>query len=328
MQTIDIHSHLLNPNVKFDRLFDKIAIQLFMKRLGIENKKEFLLNPYEEYKKLFIKNIKNSKYVSKSVIFPVDSKIFNNKIIHTDQTVCSSNEDLYDFYKDNEDLLIPFFSINPLRENSLDLIDEYYEKGFKGAKFLQNYWGVNTNDVKFIPYYEKLKKYNLPLIIHTGSEYTINSVKEYESIKMLELPLEIGVNVIAAHMGLGILKTPFIWKNFSTNKKHFVSEYEEIINMLKTYPNLYADLSAIIIPLRSRVLIDLKEQKDIHGQLLFGTDYPVPFSPHYTYDISFKNKNLLNKIENPLDRYIETLGNYFDIENSDIWYNYNKILKF
>ena len=217
MKTIDIHAHLLNSNVKFDRLFDIVSIKLFGRKLGIKDQKAFLNDPYNEYKKMFIRNIKESKYVEKSVIFPVDSKYdTKGRIIDTDKTVCSNNDELLTFYNENPNELIPFFSINPLREDALDKIDEYYEKGFKGAKFLQNYWDLNSNDQKFIKYYEKLKEYNLPIIIHTGSEYTISSTKEYESVNMVKLPLEIGVNTIAAHMGLGILKNCIFLEKYIT----------------------------------------------------------------------------------------------------------------
>jgi len=33
---IDIHAHLLNSDVKFDRFYDKMAIKFFASKLGIE----------------------------------------------------------------------------------------------------------------------------------------------------------------------------------------------------------------------------------------------------------------------------------------------------
>ncbi|GEM_PF-4778695 len=36
MNAIDIHSHLLNPEVRFNRLYDKITIRFFTKKLGAD----------------------------------------------------------------------------------------------------------------------------------------------------------------------------------------------------------------------------------------------------------------------------------------------------
>lgn len=328
MKTIDIHSHLLSPNVKFNRMFDKMSLFLFAKRLGIKDIDALHNDPYNEYKKIFINNIRTSKYITKAVVLPVDAKIDKNqKILHMDKTVCSNNEDIWKFHKEYPNETIPFFSVNPMRDDALDRIDEYASRGFKGAKFLQNYWEVDSNDEKYIPYYEKLKKYDLPIIIHTGSEFTMPSNKEYEKVDMVILPAELGVKTIAAHMGLTILKTPYFWKNFSSYPNNYDTSYFKLINMLKKYPTLYADLSATIIPFRARVLKDLATNRThIHDKLLFGTDYPVPFSPYFSYGLSFKEKQRLNTIKNPLDCYLEIIKIYFN-QNNLIFENYKKVIK-
>ena len=158
MKTIDIHAHLLSKNLKFERPIDKILLNLFGKSMGLR-KEDFQIkilensefsgneqflngidNPmYRVYIETLIRNIRQSKYVDKSVLFSVDS-IVNSKgvVIHTDPTVCSDNEDVNRLSIEFDREIIPFFSINPNRLDALDLIDEYYEKGFKGAKFLPN----------------------------------------------------------------------------------------------------------------------------------------------------------------------------------------------
>ncbi len=324
VQTVDIHSHLLSKEVKFDRLYDKVAIFFFASKLGIDPKKLFK-DPFNSYKKAFINNIRTSKYLKKSVVFGVDAKVNKRgKVIHKDQTVCATNEDLLELYENNKDIIIPFFSINPLREDALELIDKYHELGFKGAKFLQNYWGVDTNDKKFIKYYEKLRDKNLPLIIHVGSESSIKSYKKYESIKMLDLPLKVGVKVICAHMALSYTPLKII-KSLSNNPKHFNSEYHKLLDMLTLHNNLYADISAILTPVRAKVLRHLSNQKNIHHKLLYGSDFPVPFTTILnSYDIPFKQRVSLSKIKNPHDRYIKTLFCYFD-KSSKIFSNYEKL---
>lgn len=325
MQTVDIHMHLLNSEVQFNRFYDKIAIKFFGKKMGVEPK-ELIANPYKAYTNALVNNVRDSKYLSKTVLFGVDARVDNTgKEIHKDITVCASNDDLLKLYEQNSDVIIPFFSINPMRPDALDLIDKYSELGFKGAKFLQNYWGVDTRDKKYRAYFEKLKEKKLPLIVHIGSESSIHSIKECEKIEMLDYPLEIGVNVIAAHMALSYEPLK-IFKALSKNPKNFNEEYFILLDMLNKYDNLYADISATLTPVRAKVLRHLSRQYDIHEKLLFGTDYPVPFSTVFnSYDLSYKKRLEHSKIRNPFDRYTQTILEYFD-ENNPIFSNYKKIL--
>ncbi|HIP59575.1 MAG TPA: mannonate dehydratase [Campylobacterales bacterium] len=322
---VDIHAHLLSSDVKFDRFYDKIAIRFFASKLGMDAK-ALIENPYETYTAGLMKNIRESKYLSKTVLFGVDARVDEKgKTLHKDITVCATNDDLLKLYLKNKDIIIPFFSINPLRPDALDLIDKYYDLGFKGAKFLQNYWGVDTREKRFVPYFEKLKEKNLPLIVHIGSESSVHSFKECESIEMLDQPLEIGVNTICAHMALSY--TPLgIFKALSSNPKHFNDEYFKLLEMLEVYDNLYADISALLTPVRAKVLRHLSQQKGIHNKLLFGTDFPVPFTTVInSYDLSFKRRLEISKIKNPHDRYVEVMLEYFDRDNA-LFTNYKKLL--
>lgn len=111
------------------------------KKLGLEYEKS-KIDPYQAYIDALTNSIRDSKHISKVALFGVDSKInYDGNELHRDAAVCATNEDLLDIYNKNKDIIIPFFSINPNREDALDLIDKYSELGFKGAKFLQNYWG-------------------------------------------------------------------------------------------------------------------------------------------------------------------------------------------
>ncbi|MEA3355273.1 MAG: amidohydrolase family protein [Patescibacteria group bacterium] len=328
MKTIDIHTHLLNPNVNFNRILDKIIVPLVAKRVGL-NRKKLRKNKYQEYINSLIFLIKNSKYLNKACLMGVDSKFdINGKETHRDKTICAHTQDVLNVYNQYPNLIIPFLSINPLRKNALDLIDKYVQAGCKGAKFLQNYWNIDTNNKNLIPYYERLKIHNIPLIIHTGSEHTIKSNKHYEKTDILKLPLEVGVKVIAAHMASGHIDHKlFLWKNLSKKPKNLNKEYYKLLKMLKTYPNLYADVSAIVNPVRARTLNHLSQQKHIHHKLLFGTDFPLPvFVRLNTLEIDSKTKKKIAKIKNPFDKYIEIIT-YFFQENNPIFTNYKKILK-
>jgi uncharacterized protein len=327
MKTIDIHTHLLNPNVRFDRLFDKISVRFFAKNLGADPV-QLMTKPYEAYVESMARTVRESQYVEKTCLFGVDARLdVHGREIDRDKTVCAMSEDVLAVAKKYPEQFIPFFSINPLRPNALELIDKFYESGCIGAKFLQNYWGVDLNDQRFIPYYEKLKEKNIPLIIHIGSEYSIHSFARFERIDMLDLPLATGVTVIAAHMGLGRIKNRLrVWKNLSKNPGSFDADYFRLLGMLKTHDNLYGDISAILSPMRARALRHLSEQQEVHHKILFGTDYPVPFLIRFnSYDLHRSTKRSICEIRNPFDRYAAAVLEYFP-EESPIYENYAKVL--
>lgn len=325
MKTVDIHTHLLSKDVAFDRLFDKFAIEFFAKKFGL-CKKELSKDPYLAYKNALIKNVQTSLHVKQIVLFGVDERVNERgEILHKDKTVCASNDEVLSLYEENQDLIIPFFSINPLRPNALELIDYYYEKGFKGAKFLQNYWGVDTSDERYLAYFEKLKGLNLPLIVHVGSESSVHSYKEFEGLDMLYLPLQVGVKTICAHLALGY-EPKNILRSLSKKPKHFNHEYFALLELLKTHKNLYADVSALLTPVRAKVLRHLSTQTSVHEKLLYGSDFPVPYSTIYnTYDLSFQKRVQLHRVQNPFDRYAKGILEYFEPKNP-IWSNYGKVL--
>ncbi len=325
MQTIDIHTHLLSSEVKFDRFYDKLAIRFFAKKFGMEPK-ALMENPYEAYVEGLTNNARNSKYIKKMVLFGVDDRVDDEgNSIHKDITVCATNDNLLAVYEKHNDVVIPFFSINPKRPDALELIDKYVALGFKGAKFLQNYWNVDTREERYRPYFEKLASLDLPLIVHMGNESSIHSYKACEAIEMLDAPLKAGVTVIAAHMALSY-DSFGLRKMFSKNPKYFNEEYFTLLNMLKIYDNLYADISALLTPIRAKALRHLSSQYEVHDKLLFGTDFPVPFTTVLnSYDLPYKKRFVLAKEKNPYDRYIKVILEYFNASNP-IYTNYQKIL--
>ena len=327
MKTIDIHTHLLNPDVCFGRLFDRLTVRFFARRLGADPE-QLIARPYETYVTSMARAIRESRYVDRVCLFGVDARLDEKgREIDRDRTVCGMSADVLAVAARYPAQFIPFFSINPRRPDALELIDEQVEKGCKGAKFLQNYWGVDLNDERLIPYYERLKIHGLPLIIHVGSEYSIHSFARYEGIDMLELPLATGVTVIAAHMGLGRVNERIrLWRNLSGNPRHFDEDYHRMLDMLARHDNLYADISAILAPLRARALRHLSRQKAVHDKLLFGTDYPVPFPIRYnTYDLARTTRQRIAAQPNPFDRYMEAILEYFP-EDSPIYTNHRKVL--
>jgi predicted TIM-barrel fold metal-dependent hydrolase len=327
LSTIDIHTHLLNPQVRFDRPFDRFSVRFFAKRLGVDPA-SLRSQPYTTYVDAMARSVRESRHVEKTCLFGVDTRFDpSGRELERDRTVCAMTEDALAVARQYPDCFIPFLSVHPDRPNALELIDRFVEKGCKGAKFLQNYWRIDLNDSRLTPYYERLRQHRLPLIVHIGSEYTIASARRYEGIDMLELPLACGVTVIAAHMGLGRVEHKLLWwKNLSRRPENFDADYFRLLEKLRTHSNLYADISAILVPLRARALRHLSEQRNVHQKILFGTDYPVPFTTRFnSYDLTTRQRREVSSISNPFDRYIAAILHYFP-PDSPIYRNYRKVL--
>ena len=323
IKTVDIHSHLLSADVKFDRFYDKLALAFFAKKFDI-NRRELIKNGFEGYKSNFARLIKSSNFVQKSVVFGVDAKFDESgNLVHKDKTVCASNEDVFAFYEQNPNEVVPFFSVNPNRKDALNLIEKYHKMGFKGGKLLHSYWETDLNDKRYEPYFRLLSELGLPLVIHVGDENSLASNKALESIEQLKSPLNLGCRIVCAHMGAS---SDGVLSMFSRDPEKLGANYFTLLRWLREFDGLYADVSALLCINKARILPHLKTQTQIHDKILFGTDFPVPFSVILSsYDLPFCKRLTLNRIQNPLDRYVRAMSLYFG-ENSPIFSNYKKIL--
>jgi predicted TIM-barrel fold metal-dependent hydrolase len=300
----------------------------FAKSLGADPE-QLRKHPYDIYVKVLTDSIRNSQYIHQVALFPVDVCVDRKgREIHRDRTVCSSTEDVLSVYREYPELIIPFMSVNPLRPDALERIDRYVAEGCRGAKLLQNYWGVDLNDVSLAPYFERLQEHGIPVVIHIGSEYSVRSTAACEGLDMLRQPLDLGVTTIAAHMGLGRMCNGVkFWRNFSSKPAWFDLDYHSLLQWLEQHDNLYGDLAAMLVPMRARALRHLSSQTHIHHKLLFASDYPVPFTVRLnTLDFPWKEKKRISRLINPFDRYVEVIMNYFPLE-SPLYSNAEKLLK-
>lgn len=110
----------------------------------------------------------------------------------------------------------------------------------------------------------------LPLLAHTGGEMTAPVAnRAYENPEVLWRPLEIGMKVIAAHCASG---SGLVGHDY----------FDGLVSMMHTFPNLYADSSALNTPFRSRAIGRVLDS-DILDRVLHGSDYPVPVGPWYAW---------------------------------------------
>ena len=101
-----------------------------------------------------------------------------------------------------------------------------------------------------------------PFLAHTGGEFVPVLNAKFADPRILRLPLECGVKVIAAH-GAG---KSGLWDPDYTN---------ELLKLMDQFSNLFTDNSALASPNRWRTIPALLDPK-IQPRVIHGSDFPIP----------------------------------------------------
>jgi predicted TIM-barrel fold metal-dependent hydrolase len=161
-------------------------------------------------------------------------------------------------------------SINPLRKDAIAELERCIAAGAVLLKWLPIVQGFNPADPRFIPFFEAMARYKLPLLSHTGGEKTLICLNnEYAPPSLLEPALKCGVTVIAAHCGSR--STPF--------EPDYLDEFSRLVHQ---YENLYGDTAALCLPTRSHAFDAILKDPLVRSRVLHGSDWPVISLPSPT----------------------------------------------
>lgn len=164
-------------------------------------------------------------------------------------------------------------SINPRRAHALEELARAKAEGAVLVKWIPSIMDIDPADSSLIPFYLALKGAGLPLLTHTGTEHSFLEAEDSLCDPLrLELPLRLGVTVIAAHVG-----TP--------GKSHGQDNMERALALMARFPNLYADISSLTQINKLGYLKRVLARPEARGRLIYGSDYPliatVLVSPYY-----------------------------------------------
>ena len=183
-------------------------------------------------------------------------------------------------------------SIHPARSNALEELDRCLERGAVLMKCLPNCQNIDCSDSRYRPFWKRMAEAGLPLLAHTGGENTVPVVNApLADPKLLRIPLECGVTVIAAHCAT---------KSGLGDPDYF----DDWVRMLAKFPNLYGDISALVSLNRCAHLRDCLDPA-ILPRIVHGSDFPVPVLGHrlwLTGSLGWSEFRRCQKIENPLER--------------------------
>ena len=96
-----------------------------------------------------------------AVVFAVDCQ-------HNTGEVPVANDEILEIAAANDDVLIPFVSVDPHRPNAVDEARRLIAKGARGFKFHPNLQAFFPNDRLAYPLYEVIAEAGVPALFHTG----------------------------------------------------------------------------------------------------------------------------------------------------------------
>jgi len=211
-----------------------------------------------------LNELRASRHVQKAVLLGMDGFYDQTGLLnrqHTDFLI--SNDYVFKTVRDHPDIFLAGPSINPQREDAIDEVHRCADAGAVLIKVLPNAQHFNPADPKYVPFYRALAQRKLPFLSHVGYEFSlIGKDQSMGDPDRLRLALDQGVTVIAAHAcSYGLMLY-----------EKFIPTFHEFANR---YPNFYADISALTLPNRLRMLLHLRKHPEVQDRLLFGTDYPL-----------------------------------------------------
>ena len=218
----------------------------------------------QKYLDDLLAELRASRHVQKAVLLGMDGVYDQMGRLDREHTeFLISNDYVLKTARTYPDEFLAGVSINPQRRDAVEEIHRCADAGAALVKVLPNAQQFNPADMRYKAFYRALAERKLPFLSHVGYEFSLigkdQSVGDPERLKSA---LDEGVTVIAAHAcSYGLI----IYEKFLPILRDFVQRY----------PNFYADISALTLPNRFQMLLNLRCYPEIHERLLYGTDYPL-----------------------------------------------------
>ena len=208
--------------------------------------------------------LRASRHVQQAVLLGMDGVYDQNgrpDQAHTDFLI--SNDYVLKTAQAHPREFLAGVSINPQRRDAVEEVHRCADAGATLVKVLPNAQQFNPADPHYKAFYRALALRKLPFLSHIGYEFSlIGKDQSVGDPDRLRVALDEGTTVIAAHAcSYGLMLY-----------EKFLPTFQDLA---KRYQNFYADISALTLPNRMRMLLHLRHYPEIHERLLFGTDYPL-----------------------------------------------------
>jgi predicted TIM-barrel fold metal-dependent hydrolase len=296
---VDMHCHVAGIGSGGSGCFvspamrDNWRFDIYLHSFGV-SRKEILEKGDGIVAERISESLARSQFVSKAVLLALDGVMDAKGQLDTNRTeVYVPNEFVAKMAARYTNLLFGA-SINPYRADALERLDWAKAHGAVLVKWIPPIMQINPDDPKLVPFYQKMAALHLPLLSHTGKEKSFSRAdEEFGDPEKLRLPLSLGVTVIAAHAA-------------SAETYHGERGPDRLARLMREYPNLYTDISALTQINRLGCLKEALTKPEFSGRLVYGTDFPLIntalVSPWYELRLSFREKMAIQRSNNPWDK--------------------------
>ncbi|HEV7925946.1 MAG TPA: amidohydrolase family protein [Verrucomicrobiae bacterium] len=296
---VDMHCHIAGIGAGdsgcfvSSRLRNNWRFKIYLRSFGV-SEKEMLKQGDGLVGDRISQSLAQSKYVSRAVVLALDGVVGSDGNLDTNQTeVFVPNDFVAESVARHTNLLFGA-SVNPYRRDALARLEWAKAHGAVLVKWIPPIMEIDPADKRLVPFYEKMVELKLPLLSHTGMEKSFShATKELGDPEKLRLPLSLGVTVVAAHIA-------------AAEKYHGKRGPDRLARLMREFPNLYADISALTQINRPGTLKEAVTRPEFSGRLVYGTDFPLINTllvlPWYSFHLSLAQKCAIARIKNPWDR--------------------------
>ena len=167
-------------------------------------------------------------------------------------------------------------SVHPYRADFAEALEAAKRGGARAVKWLPPAMNIDLSSPRCKPFYEALRRLDLPLLVHVGEEQAVAGAERHDLANPLFLrhPLEAGARVVAAHCA-SLGHSPDLDAKGRPEAENFVL-FERLVADKSHEGRLFGDISAITQANRNAALPRIVAHADWDGRLLNGTDYPLP----------------------------------------------------
>jgi len=241
------------------------------------------------------RDVAASHHLQSAVVLALDGVVDANGELDTNRTEVYIPNDFMAEATSRLTNLLFGASIHPRRPDAVARLDRAAAQGAVLVKWIPSIMGIDPADPRCIPFYQRLVHHRIPLLSHTGPERSFTSATDaLADPDRLRLPLEQGVVVIAGHVAGG-------------GESNGVPDLEKLRRLMKEFPNLYADISALTLVNRIGHLRATLAAPECRGRLVYGSDFPLIntalVSPwYYPLNLTEAQRQTIAAMASPWDR--------------------------
>lgn len=199
------------------------------------------------------------------------------------RSIAQQHEELANLAKQSNGTVIPFAAIDPrhptLAQDLKDLfINSKYGINFTGIKLYPALGYRPGHDKSLDTVFAFADEHNLPVMVHCSrggirhDDFNKAKANSYSDPNNYRAVLNEWKNL---RLCLGHFGGPEVWKNYLENPSGNDTWLSSILEMIKEYDNLYADISSTIFSFQQNapILKVLLQDSEIQKKVLLGSDY-------------------------------------------------------